>query len=149
MLEDMRERRGLRLEDLAASIGVATSTIQRWEKRSISIPSERLPAIADAYGCRIADIFDEGEGGPLPSPRSPKETTLIRFLAAAKRGAPAVRAKGEAVETVALALSVGLQRLASKPSIEDDPVALDEVVDAVADAARQTPPSPSQAASRN
>lgn len=59
MLEQIRESRGLRLEDLAEKLGVAISTIQRWEKATMNIPSVRLPAIADAYGISIAQIFGE------------------------------------------------------------------------------------------
>lgn len=56
----LEEIRGIRtLEEMAAAIGVEISTIQRWEKHSMSIPSKRLPEIAKAYGCSVADIFSD------------------------------------------------------------------------------------------
>lgn len=59
------EIRGERnLEDIAHEIDVAISTVQRWEKGSMAIPSFRLPAIARAYGCSIHDIFDAEEDPP-------------------------------------------------------------------------------------
>jgi transcriptional regulator with XRE-family HTH domain len=62
MLKTIRGDRNL--EDIAAKLDVAVSTIQRWERQTMSIPSFRLPAIAEAYGCRISDIFaDDGSAG--------------------------------------------------------------------------------------
>lgn len=58
-LEEIRGDRNL--EDLALEIGVAGSTVQRWEKGAMAIPSFRLPAIARAYGCSIHDIFEDDE----------------------------------------------------------------------------------------
>jgi transcriptional regulator with XRE-family HTH domain len=59
MLKELRGDRNL--EDVAAKLDVAVSTIQRWERQTMSIPSFRLPAIAEAYGCKISDIFAENE----------------------------------------------------------------------------------------
>jgi len=61
MLAQIRGER--RLEDIADQLEVSISTVQRWEKASMSIPSLRLPDIAKAYGCSIHDIFAEDDGG--------------------------------------------------------------------------------------
>lgn len=60
MLEQIRGDRNL--EEIADQIGVAVSTVQRWEKGSMAIPSNRLPAIAIAYGCAISQIFLDENG---------------------------------------------------------------------------------------
>lgn len=57
----LKEIRGDRtLEEIADEIGVEISTVQRWEKHSMNIPSSRLEAIARAYRCSVKDIFDDG-----------------------------------------------------------------------------------------
>jgi transcriptional regulator with XRE-family HTH domain len=71
-LAEIRGKR--RLEDIAEELGVAISTVQRWEAQTISIPSERLPAIAAAYRCKIVDIFEEGAES---APRMPAEVVQI------------------------------------------------------------------------
>jgi transcriptional regulator with XRE-family HTH domain len=63
-LAEIREAASLRLEDVAARLDVAISTVQRYERQTMSIPSERLPAVARAYGCRINDIFDDEDEPP-------------------------------------------------------------------------------------
>jgi transcriptional regulator with XRE-family HTH domain len=78
-LEDIRDRRGLRLEDIAEKVGVAISTIQRWEKQSMSIPSERLDAIAAAYQCRIADIFDDGRPTRAAAPSGEELESMVEI----------------------------------------------------------------------
>lgn len=61
-LEEIRGDRNL--DEIAFEIGVAISTVQRWEKAKIAIPSFRLPAIATAYRCSIHEIFDPEEEPP-------------------------------------------------------------------------------------
>lgn len=61
-LEEIRGDR--RLEDLADELEVSISTVQRWEKGSMAIPSLRLPEIARAYGCAVTDIFAEDHEVP-------------------------------------------------------------------------------------
>ena len=53
-----------RLEDIADALDVAISTVQRWEKGTMAIPSLRLPEIAKVYGCAVTDIFAEDEQVP-------------------------------------------------------------------------------------
>lgn len=50
-LEEIRGHRTL--EEIAEKVGVAVSTIQRYEKGAIDIPTSRYPAIAKAYGAEI------------------------------------------------------------------------------------------------
>jgi transcriptional regulator with XRE-family HTH domain len=60
-LQEAREAQGLRLEDIAEEIGVAISTVQRWEKGVIDIPSSRFPAIAKAYRIDIGRLVEGGK----------------------------------------------------------------------------------------
>lgn len=70
-IKERRKSAGLTLEELADKIGVAASTVQRYENGRISRP--KLPvvkAIADALGCTadyLAGITDTAESNaPLP-----------------------------------------------------------------------------------
>lgn len=60
-LREFREAKGWSQEDIADRAGVSVSQISRWEAGNSNIPSERLPLLAEAYECRIADIFEEDE----------------------------------------------------------------------------------------
>jgi transcriptional regulator with XRE-family HTH domain len=62
LLSEIRGER--RLEDIADALDVVPSTVQRWEKGTMAIPSLRLPEIAEAYGCAVTDIFAEDEPAP-------------------------------------------------------------------------------------
>lgn len=59
MLIRLKEfRGGMTLEDMAERSGFSVSQLSRWESGKNNIPSDRLPALAEAYGCRIGEIFD-------------------------------------------------------------------------------------------
>jgi len=60
-LREFRERLGLSQEAMAERTGFSVSQISRWEAGGSNIPSERLPGLARAYECRIADIFEEDD----------------------------------------------------------------------------------------
>lgn len=60
-LRDFRERMGLSQEAIAERANVSVSQISRWEAGRSNIPSEKLPILAEAYECRIADIFEEDD----------------------------------------------------------------------------------------
>lgn len=70
-LRDFRDRLGLTLEQLAERADFSVSQLSRWEAGKSNIPSERLPALASLYQCRIADIFEESD-----SPFEPLGPTL-------------------------------------------------------------------------
>lgn len=65
-LREFRDRLGLSQEDIAERAGFSVSQISRWEAGGSNIPSERLPILAKAYECRIADIFEEDESPFVP-----------------------------------------------------------------------------------
>lgn len=56
-LNEFRERLGFTLEQMSGRSGFSVSQLSRWESGNNNIPSERLPALADAYECRIGEIF--------------------------------------------------------------------------------------------
>lgn len=58
-LKEFRERMGLTLEQMADRMDVSVSQLSRWESGNNNIPSARLPALAEAYQCRISEIFGE------------------------------------------------------------------------------------------
>jgi transcriptional regulator with XRE-family HTH domain len=61
-LHEIREGLGLSQEVVADRAGVSVSQISRWEAGGSNIPSGRLSSLADAYECRISDIFDDDDG---------------------------------------------------------------------------------------
>lgn len=65
-LREFRERLGLTLEGMAERTGVSVSQLSRWEAAKSNIPSERLPALAAAYECRIGDIFADDDSPYVP-----------------------------------------------------------------------------------
>lgn len=80
-LKQFRDRLRLTLEEMEEKSGFSKSQLSRWEQGRSNIPSERLPDLARAYECRIADIFEED-----PSPfMSLGPTLYVKGVAAAGR----------------------------------------------------------------
>jgi transcriptional regulator with XRE-family HTH domain len=65
-LKEFRKRLGISLEAMAERTPFSESQLSRWEAGASNIPSERLPVLAQAYECRIGDIFDDSDSGFLP-----------------------------------------------------------------------------------
>lgn len=60
MLIYVKERRtagGMTQGDLAARLGVDRSTVAQWETGARTPTTDKLPALAEALGCGIADLF--------------------------------------------------------------------------------------------
>lgn len=56
----IRERRtalGLTQEDLAGRLGVDRSAVAYWETGARTPTTDRLPQLAEALGCGIAELF--------------------------------------------------------------------------------------------
>lgn len=62
-LREMRERRGLSVNHVAAMIGVKPNTYRKWELGSSGIDLEKAAACADALGCSISDIAGIDQSG--------------------------------------------------------------------------------------
>lgn len=60
-IANRRHKAGMRQEDLAGILGIATDTVSRMEKGRFAPKMERLPDIADALGCSVADLFREAD----------------------------------------------------------------------------------------
>lgn len=56
-IKALRERAGLRQDDLALKIGVDRSTVAKWESAGFFPRTDKLPQIADALHCTIDAIF--------------------------------------------------------------------------------------------
>lgn len=60
-------RRMLRMksQELADALGVSRQSLSSWENGSLMPSAGILPALADALGCRIEDLYqgEEGEHG--------------------------------------------------------------------------------------
>lgn len=53
-----RERKGLSVAEVAESVGVPAPTWYHWEAGR-QMPLERLPAIAEALGCKVKALIPE------------------------------------------------------------------------------------------
>lgn len=62
-LRELREERGLSQTELAYSIRRAFATYRLYEQGKYAPSAKLLPAIADALGCRVEDLFEEVETG--------------------------------------------------------------------------------------
>jgi transcriptional regulator with XRE-family HTH domain len=60
-LRELREGRGLTLEKVALALGVANSTIGRWEKGERNPGTNDLNALAMFYNVDITDLFHKPE----------------------------------------------------------------------------------------
>lgn len=64
-VRDLRLAAGRTQEDVAATMGVAVSTISRLERGVVGVNSSRLPALAEALGVPVEALF-EGVAETLP-----------------------------------------------------------------------------------
>jgi transcriptional regulator with XRE-family HTH domain len=122
---DARLRAGLQIEQCATYLGVAKSTIQRWEAGESSIPSEaadamramaahdhhpsnRSPAQAAAYAVgRVAAIVERASGRELPlSVRRHMDAGPLRTLAVLGRLAAQCPAAQDEIAQVLSTVSV-------------------------------------------
>lgn len=60
-LKEFRDRLGLTLEEMADRTKFSVSQLSRLESGNNNIPSNTLPQIAQAYRCRIPEIFDDDD----------------------------------------------------------------------------------------
>lgn len=56
-LKEIRQANGLTQVQLAELMGVGQSTICGWERGSVGIPSDKLPLLADLFGCTIDALY--------------------------------------------------------------------------------------------
>lgn len=56
-LKARRKANGITQVQLAELMGVSQSTVCGWETGVVKIPSDKLPLLADLYGCTIDALF--------------------------------------------------------------------------------------------
>jgi transcriptional regulator with XRE-family HTH domain len=66
LLKDGREKAGLAQRDVAERIGVAQSTLGRWEKGEIQPDFEALRALAGLYRCKMSDLVPRNQYPSAP-----------------------------------------------------------------------------------
>lgn len=64
-LKEMRTAASLTQKQAAERIGVVQSAVARWESHENHPRLSKLPKIAEAYGCTVADLLgDDNENPP-------------------------------------------------------------------------------------
>ena len=63
-LRERREAAGMTLFDLAEKTGFHPSTVHKLETGKLRIKDDQFARLANALGCRIADIVEEPRGAP-------------------------------------------------------------------------------------
>ena len=56
-LQELRKKKGLSQAQLAESLGVIQKAVSQWETGETLPTADKLPAIADALGCTIDELF--------------------------------------------------------------------------------------------
>lgn len=59
LLAEARKRAGLTQAQAAEKLNVTQTAISQWEKGATRPGIDKIPKIAAAYGCKIADLFGE------------------------------------------------------------------------------------------
>lgn len=59
LLAEARKRAGLTQAQAAEKLNVTQTAISQWEKGTTHPEFDKIPRIAAAYGCKIADLFGE------------------------------------------------------------------------------------------
>lgn len=81
-IKELRKQRGLSMAQLGAKIGVAASTIHKWESGSIeSLRANKLPTLAKALGTTIEYLMgytDDPHQRLVPQMKTEEEAELSR-----------------------------------------------------------------------
>lgn len=56
-LKMLRRAKGITQVQLAELMGVSQSTVCGWETGAVKIPSDKLPRLADLFGCTIDALY--------------------------------------------------------------------------------------------
>ena len=84
-LRQLRDRLGLTLEQMAERAEYSVSQLSRWEAGDSNVPSGNLPKLADAYRCRVQDIFTDDSTPPLFLPNEELLTEVLRGVLQERR----------------------------------------------------------------
>lgn len=123
-LSKLRARAKLTQADIAEKIGVSIPQVSRWETGKDAMTSVRLPLIAEAYGCKVGEIFGEvpiGDGAGLPS-----EAELTALLSGILEAIPSDSSQAQRSRVLATALQLVVRQLARSPAIRSNPDAIRE-----------------------
>lgn len=62
-IKELRKKAGLTQVKFAEAMGVTQSTVSQWENGRVLPDTARLPALAEALGCSVADLFSKQPNG--------------------------------------------------------------------------------------
>ena len=62
-IKPIRENLGISQHQLAAKLGVNQTAVSQWERGAALPGCDKLPALAEALGCSIDELFSDKEAG--------------------------------------------------------------------------------------
>ena len=90
-IKQLREARGMTLEELGQKVGVGKSTVRKWETGIIAnMRRDKIAKLSDALGVTPAYLMGWEESEPAASPTfSPDEKELVSYYRRADDGTKA------------------------------------------------------------
>ena len=63
IIKQLRKAMGITQSQLAEKMGVERSAVAKWEAGVANPSTAKLPALAEALGCSVADLFSKQTNG--------------------------------------------------------------------------------------
>lgn len=63
IIKQLRKDMGMTQNQLAEKMGVERSAVAKWEAGAAQPSTAKLPALAEALGCSVADLFSKKPNG--------------------------------------------------------------------------------------
>ena len=57
-IEEMRNKAGITQDVLAERLHIDRSTVAKWETGAANPRADKIPALAEALGCKIEELFE-------------------------------------------------------------------------------------------
>jgi transcriptional regulator with XRE-family HTH domain len=116
-LKNARKRADISQQVVAERMGVSVPQISRWETGRDGIPSQRVPAMLEAYRATLDELFDAEDGPVIEAPAEIQvdPETLAPLLAALLRASPPGPISEPKLRWLSTQLAYGLGLLGFRP----------------------------------
>ena len=73
-LKELRENAGLSKTEISRRLGVTLSTVCHWERGAAIPRTNKLPLLADMFGCTIDELYGRDQAEQEGEPQVPRQT---------------------------------------------------------------------------